>query len=103
MPKILIVVHGMGVDKAGWAKPIVTQLNTVARRYDTFATGPDFFVLATGPDDITTPVRPDQVLVVPAGYDDEMRAQVEGYQENTQAVVTGASAVGILLPNELVT
>lgn len=102
MARLLVLVHGMGVGKPGWAAPVVAKLNSVAKRYEPFQGGPEVFLLAKDADDTTIQPRPDQVLVVPAGYDAELRGHVSSFQRDTQAIITAADAAGIQLPGAVI-
>lgn len=102
MARILIAVHGMGVNKSDWSKGVAMKLNAVSRRYKAFEKSPDTFLLASGPDDTSMEPTPDQVLVIPAGYDAEMRARAEDFQRDTTRITEAAATAGITLPSELV-
>jgi len=103
MPRVLIAVHGMGVSPSEWAKPIVEKLNAVTRRYSAFAGQPPMFLLAKDADDESQQPSPDQVLVVPASYDETMSRQVKSFQRDASAILDLAKASSIALPQALVT
>lgn len=103
MPRVLILVHGMGVSHLGWAKPVADKLNAVAKRYSVFADQPPVFLLAKDADDESQHPSPDQVLVVPAGYDETMSDRVKSFQKDATAILDLAKAEKIALPPALVT
>jgi hypothetical protein len=92
----------MGVDGPGWHVDIVKKLNVVAKRYPPFAGGPDVFLAAKNADDTSITPTIDQVLVVPAGYDDVFRGRVKAFQKDTQAIVEFAKANAIALPSSII-
>ena len=101
MARYLVVVHGMGVNRADWVAAVVAQLNAVAARYPAFADGPPPFLLAASPDDDAPRPTADQTVVVAAGYDAELRAHVERFQRDTEAVLGAAAGAGIALPGDV--
>ena len=96
MTHVLVVVHGMGTNEGSWATSIVDNLNAVARRYAVFSGAPAPFVLASGADDpMLDAPNHDRIVVVPAGYDAEMRARVESFDRDVNAVLDAAGAGGL--------
>ncbi|MCU0627507.1 MAG: hypothetical protein MUF21_13630 [Gemmatimonadaceae bacterium] len=98
MPKVLALVHGMGVNGDGWARPVVAALNAAARRYEEFRDAPPIFLLARDANDTSVVPSPDQVLCVPCSYDAELRARVESFQRDVTAVL---DAPGVTLPGDV--
>jgi hypothetical protein len=47
MPRVLLVVHGMGEHPAGWNKDVVAKLDEVAARYPAFQNAPHFSTQVT--------------------------------------------------------
>jgi hypothetical protein len=92
----------MGTSKSGWAKSVTDKLNAVAKRYSAFDDLPQVFLLAEDADDDSQQPSPDQILVVPAGYDDTMRGQVETFDRDASAILALAKARKIVLPGALV-
>ena len=92
----------MGVSPSEWAKPIVDKLNAVTSRYSAFAGQPPMFLLARDADDESQQPSPDQVLVVPAGYDQTMSRQVKSFQRDANAILDLAKRSTIALPPALV-
>lgn len=101
MARILILVHGMGVNAGDWSAGVVAKLNATAKRYAVFQGAPPLFVAARDADDETTTTSPDQVLVVPVGYDAVMRKQVDSFGRDIGAITALAGSEGIPISKDL--
>lgn len=101
MARILILVHGMGVNAGDWAAGVVGRLNATSKRYAVFQGVPPLFVAATDADDDTTTTSPDQVLVVPVGYDAVMRKHVHSFGRDIGAITSLAGTEGIPISKDL--
>jgi hypothetical protein len=88
MAHVLILVHGMGAHLEGWAEEIVEKLNTVARRYPAFRGPRPVFVLAADArDPRITATGPQQIVVVPAGYDQGFRDLLAEWDTDANALL----------------
>ncbi|MDO8667238.1 MAG: hypothetical protein Q7J79_11535 [Gemmatimonadales bacterium] len=86
MPKILFVVHGMGVHGSDWARPVRAKLVEAASRYQAFKNRPPL---------------DQQVEIVPITYDDVLTGILGQWQGSVDGLATFARDQAMTIPTVL--